>query len=164
MPLDEFRKDRCRPDGLGLYCKRCMKAYAKKYREEHPPLEYMREWRKNNREKYRKYGREWATRNRKPYGEYQKAWGKLNPQKITAYSSRNRARRLLREPAWADRTKIRRVYELCRVITEGTGVQHQVDHVIPLVGELISGLHVHQNLQILTAEENTAKGNSWSSH
>lgn len=66
-----------------------------------------------------------------------------------------------RSVAWADTEKIKEVYERCRAISEETGIPHEVDHIIPLQGETISGLHVHQNLQILTAEENRSKSNNY---
>lgn len=63
-----------------------------------------------------------------------------------------RARKLKATPVWADRGKIRKIYETC---PEGW----HVDHIIPLQGENVCGLHVHENLQHLPARDNMSKGN-----
>ena len=46
-------------------------------------------------------------------------------------------------------------------LTQETGISHHVDHVIPLQGRLVSGLHVHTNMQIITGSENSRKWNRW---
>lgn len=60
---------------------------------------------------------------------------------------------------WADKAKIDEIYEECRRVTRETGVQHHVDHIIPLQGRLVCGLHVENNLRIITASENCSKHN-----
>lgn len=62
------------------------------------------------------------------------------------------AKRLLRVPAWSEREAIKAFYEAC---PEG----YEVDHIIPLQGETVSGLHVLGNLQYLPMLENRSKGN-----
>lgn len=57
-----------------------------------------------------------------------------------------------RVPAWANRQKIAEMYATCPP-------GFHVDHVIPLRGETVSGLHVHENLQHLPARENARKSN-----
>ena len=64
-----------------------------------------------------------------------------------------------RTPPWADREAIRAVYAECRRLTKKTGVQHHVDHIDPICGTIVSGLHVHTNLRVVTASENLKKGN-----
>jgi hypothetical protein len=57
-------------------------------------------------------------------------------------------------PKWANRSKIREIYANC---PEG----HHVDHIIPLRGKLVSGLHIESNLQYLPAHENMKKHNTY---
>lgn len=68
-------------------------------------------------------------------------------------------RRSLRNVSWADRDQIRAVYAEARRRTEETGVAHHVDHVLPLLGTAVSGLHVHNNLRVVPWRENLSKGN-----
>lgn len=64
-------------------------------------------------------------------------------------------------PSWADQKKIREIYLRAQRLTEETGIEHHVDHEIPLRGETVSGLHVENNLQVLKAVDNMRKGNSF---
>ena len=76
-------------------------------------------------------------------------------------STKRRASGLQRTPPWVDWEKINKVYAQATAKTIATGVSHHVDHVIPLQGKLVSGLHVHNNLQVLTAFENMSKHNQF---
>lgn len=60
-------------------------------------------------------------------------------------------------PAWRDRSKIREIYQEARDLTQLTGVQHEVDHFYPLQGHLCCGLHIAENLRVVTFAENRAK-------
>jgi hypothetical protein len=65
-----------------------------------------------------------------------------------------RTRQLQATPCWADLVAIKKFYENC---PEG----YHVDHIAPLQGKTICGLHVLENLQYLTASENCRKGNTY---
>jgi len=64
-------------------------------------------------------------------------------------------------PFWANRKEIKEIYKKCISITRETGIRHEVDHIVPLKGENVSGLHVHWNLQIIKANENRSKSNKF---
>lgn len=68
--------------------------------------------------------------------------------------ARRRAAKAQRTPAWANLDEIRTFYKNCPP-------GHHVDHIVPLQGENVSGLHVEHNLQYLPASENIRKGNKW---
>ncbi len=76
----------------------------------------------------------------------------LHYHDILARNAQYRVERAKRAVVWADQEKIKEFYKNCP-----NGMH--VDHKIPLKGELVSGLHVHDNLQYLTPEENMKKGN-----
>lgn len=71
-------------------------------------------------------------------------------------------RRALRQatPPWVDSEAIKAVYVMCEQLSKITGIKHHVDHIIPIMGKNVKGLHVHWNLQIIPASENLSKGNS----
>ncbi len=60
-------------------------------------------------------------------------------------------------PKWADLDSIRRIYEACHIASQTTGVRHDVDHIVPLQGEGVCGLHVDWNLRIVPASVNRSK-------
>jgi hypothetical protein len=101
---------------------------------------YMDIWREENKEHRKKYARE-------------------NRARYVAHCNKRRTRRLKARPSWVDRDAMDSLYEESRAITAQTGVQHHVDHYYPLTHKRICGLDVPWNLQIITAEENVAKGN-----
>jgi len=68
--------------------------------------------------------------------------------------AKRRAAKLQRTVAWADLAAISDFYMKC---PEG----YEVDHIIPLQGKLVSGLHVENNLQYLKQRENRSKSNKY---
>jgi len=81
------------------------------------------------------------------------------PALVRHHTAKRRAAKLRRTPPWADMAAIEAFYAEARRLTVETGVPHHVDHDIPLQSELVSGLHVHNNLQILTGSQNSRKKN-----
>lgn len=62
-------------------------------------------------------------------------------------------------PPWVDVVALRDVFRESKRMTEKTGIQHSVDHIVPIKNEIVCGLHVPWNLRVMTLEDNIKKGN-----
>lgn len=92
------------------------------------------------------------TNNREKQIERTLKYKQENPGIAASHERKRQAAKLNRTPKWADESAIKEFYRNCP-----PGLT--VDHIIPLQGDLVSGLHVHNNLQYLTREENASKNN-----
>lgn len=123
--------------------------------------EHNAKWQQENKETISAKRKERYRKN--PHKERASAllYKKKYPAKDRAAGARRRAAKLQRTPAWADDWKILQFYIMAQKLTKLHGVQFAVDHVIPLQGKLVSGLHVENNLQIITFSENSKKNNKF---
>ena len=111
----------------------------------------------------------WRILHGRPYGcvclvchnARMRAWWKTERGRVKGIlrTRRRKANFVLACVPWADTVEIAKVYAEARRRTLETGIEYVVDHVLPIGGELVSGLHVQQNLQVLTRGENAKKGN-----
>lgn len=69
--------------------------------------------------------------------------------------------RRLATPPWADRSAIAATYRHAAELTRRTRIVHHVDHIVPLQGDGVTGLHVECNLRVIPARDNQRKGNRW---
>ncbi len=81
----------------------------------------------------------------------------LNTSRMHGMRRRRHERQAM--PVWADRKAIADMYREARRITRETGVLHVVDHIVPLRGKIVSGLHWHMNMQVIEWLPNAQKGN-----
>jgi len=106
------------------------------------------------------------------------AWGRANPQKVAQYQRIQNAKRPgkrnlwtmnyrsakdERMPSWlndAEQFELECVYTYCAALRR-VGLDYHVDHMVPLRGQRVSGLHVPWNLQVIPGRENTRKGNAF---
>lgn len=128
-------------------CMDCNKQAVKKWREKtgyKTCPEYLKHWNQDNAEKVRSYQ---ANRDR---------------SKLAARNIRKRARMRLCEPSWlteADKMRMSLIYEHAKDCTLSTGEKYEVDHIVPIMGETVCGLHVPWNLQVLHMTLNRKKRN-----
>lgn len=87
---------------------------------------------------------------------------KNNPDICNANNSKRRAQKLQATPKWLTQEQYKEIgkfYSLAKELQWLSEEPLEVDHIIPLQGENVSGLHVPWNLQILTKSQNSSKGN-----
>lgn len=143
-------------------CKRCTKAQLYKYRDANKEL--IKQIAKNTYQKYKdkrlKKNKEYYKKNRdkliKQALEYQKA----HKYKTNAKNRRYKLNKLSRTFNTCQNA-INKIYRLCGLLNKFSSKRYHVDHIVPLHGTMVSGLHVPWNLQIITAEENYRKSNTW---
>jgi predicted RNase H-like nuclease (RuvC/YqgF family) len=173
--FDSFYKSS--PTVYASYCKECNKEKVKQRRAADPEkykaavktyetankektIERAKAWYKNNTEKVADY----RQANKEKIKEVQTAYRKAHPEKWRVCKAARRAAELQRLPAWLtefDHLKIKCLYQVAAMRSKESGEDWHVDHIIPLRGKAVSGLHVPSNLQVIPATENRQKNNAY---
>ena len=133
-----------------------------------------RDYAARNREVVRAKKRAYSRKNRAEIIGAQKLWRYNNPEKVKATSRKayekrrgahaaliagRRSRLLSATPKWADKAKMREFYKSADGLQMLTGEWYHVDHIVPLQGKFVCGLHCEFNLQIIPKRENLRKHN-----
>ena len=111
-----------------------------------------KQYKEKNRDKILSQAKEYREKNKDRINKYISEWQKANRDKCRAKDAKRRARELQAIPKFADLNKIKEIYKNCPI-------GYEVDHIIPLQGKIVSGLHIETNLQYLPIKENRSKGN-----
>lgn len=105
---------------------------------------------------------DWAKKNRLRVNKHSKQYRKNNADKKNALTAKRRSSKLNRTPKWLTKAhfeSIKEFYIIAKMFQLYTGELYHVDHIVPLQGETVSGLHVPWNLQVLPWKENIKKSN-----
>lgn len=181
--LDSFPPRKNRKDGRCSHCHACNRKKTGQWRQipenAEKDRESSRRFHEENREqsnatrreRYREEmadparhelrllrGQQWREENREHGRLYAAEWRRNNPDKNTAKAAKRRAVQMQASPAWTTPADFAPVYALAADCTALSGEQHHVDHIVPLHGETVCGLHVPWNLRVITATENLSKG------
>lgn len=180
-PLEEFNRKKTKKDGRRAQCKQCQRSEGREYHVKNKDRVNKRtaEYYQNNKEKYLEYSRKWSSENpersKARYLRYKHAnlercrerdedYRLRNMDKDAARTAARRARKRQRTPPWlseAHFAQINAFYSEATRLQKETGVKHHVDHIVPLKGETVSGLHVPWNLQVIPAKDNLTKSNKF---
>lgn len=116
-------------------------------------------WRNTNHEKARAQEKAYAINNREKVLQRKREYSATNPHMGAKWEAKRRAYKLKATPTWADESAIAEIYAECAAVSKATGIPHEVDHIVPLISDMVCGLHVEHNLRIIPRFDNRSKSN-----
>ncbi len=134
---------------------------ARRVRDREKILARKKKYREVYADKIREYNTAYNAMNPEIMRQSKQKYAKTNPDVRVRLKLKRRLAERQAMPVWADRVRIRAIYQRCRALAEKTGQEWHVDHIVPLRGKTVCGLHVAENLQILPALANTRKSNKF---
>jgi hypothetical protein len=135
--------------------------YFKQYNRRENVKDKKNEWYEANKEHVMNAAK---TRPIEVKREYQKAWKERNTTWVRADTKARRRKHREATPKWLtkkEKAEIRQLYQIAIIMSKTTGEQYVVDHIVPLRGNDVCGLHVPWNLRVITQEENLKKSNKF---
>ncbi len=182
--LESFGAHKRKPDGLRAECKECTVELNRRNYQKHAEARRadarvrMAEWRaipgnaERNLEAAKKWyaleknansaklrARVWSSQHPERRRDVASKWRDANRGRTTFYVKTYKQKKRRSAPTWRIDFLIAEAYHLACLRTKLTGCKWHVDHVIPLQGKTVSGLHVESNLAVILARENSVKGN-----
>lgn len=185
-PIDQFARNKNCADGHLTTCRTCAKLYRQQNVERrrqtdearrrasgvNPKVVFNTEeerkgahvqacirWQQKNKSQYDEYSKLYRDANKKHRYDTIRQWKRNNAWRVNAMSAKRRAAIFKATPVWVDYEAIAAIYEQSQELSNITGIEHHVDHYYPINGKTVCGLHVAENLQVITKQENLDKGN-----
>jgi hypothetical protein len=140
------------------------KEIVRLHRERNPEkvLESSRRYHANNREKRREYSKIYHHKNREVTLQKMREYKQRNKSQMNAYKAKRMAQKLCATPSWYGEFDVfimQEAYQLCIDRKKATGIEWDVDHMIPLQAKGACGLHCGLNIQVIPSRMNNGKGN-----
>lgn len=158
-----------RYDRKGHYsniCKSCHNLSTKDYYHEKKEVrkDYNKAWREGNKDHIKSESKIYYSENKEKINAYLKSWQSANKDRMRMYGAARRALQKQALPKWLNEDQMREIdsfYAHARDCELVSGQAYHVDHIVPLKGENVCGLHVPWNLQVLPADVNLSKHNNF---
>lgn len=155
--LTDYSVDKTMKDNLRAKCRECRKTESSEWYRKNKEKRNTKsnEYYQNNKDKLRVCHKKWHEDNKDHFNLYKKEYISKNKGRVSSYWAKRRAKKLKATPAWLSKEQLEEIAKIYETRPEG----YHVDHIIPLQGENVCGLHVPWNLQHLIAAENCKKNN-----
>lgn len=179
-PLSEFYKRKDSPDGYRNDCKACRRASSLKnhyenheerkarFREAHAKKvaenpNFYANFYAQNKERSLQHSKNTYIRYAEKWKAKQRLWSKTNRGIANALGKKYKLQKVNATPKWLTERhlyEMQCIYKVAAQLTAHGSEKWHVDHIIPIRGKDVCGLHVPWNLQVLPAKINMQKGNS----
>ena len=158
-----FHKDKSTASGYKTACKECTNV---KRKNRYHATSYDKQYKNlpEVKERSKQYAKKYRIENNEQIKQTIAQWGKNNKDKRLASVLKYKYFKAKATPLWdSELTEFvtEEAAHLCRIREQITGFKWHIDHVIPLQGKNVCGLHVWNNLQLLPAKINQSKGNKY---
>ena len=133
--------------------------YFKQYNQREDVKDAKHDWYQSNKDKVIAAAQ---TRPAEQLRAYRNAWKENNKVQVRADTKARRRKHREATPKWLSRkqrSEIRQIYQIAITMSQTTGEQYVVDHIVPLRSDEVCGLHVPWNLRVITQEDNLKKSN-----
>lgn len=145
----DFHKSSCNLDGLRGFCKDCLNFQNRKWKEE-------------NKNKHAEINKNHYLKTKEKRKVQAAKWWREHSHIHAAKQARRRFSKLNATPKWLSSGQLAHIsayYESAKILSAEWGMQMDVDHIIPLRGKSVCGLHVPWNLQVMEHKSNSQKSN-----
>jgi hypothetical protein len=163
-PFEAFYASSTHKSGYASWCKECEternKAKYEQRKEAHTVK--AKEWRDANKDSQAIRVKAWREANPEQTKHIYRDWAQRNKDKVNAKWMQREAAKKRRTPNWLtddDMWVMEQVYDIAAKRKQMLGGEWHVDHIVPLQGKTVSGLHVPWNLQVISGNENRQKSN-----
>jgi hypothetical protein len=161
--LELFAKELKNKDGRSGKCYDCTNEYYRTRNSIPSVKEQKQKYRDANKSRAKDYNKTYYQSNKDQILNNVKSWQTTNTGKVSSYKAKNK---ISRKKGYVDLTEeqakaVADMYWLAKDLELVTGEKYHVDHIVPLCGKDVSGLHVPWNLQVLPADVNIRKSNKY---
>jgi hypothetical protein len=148
------------------FCVVCAQEKTAKWRVENHGqyLEQMRLYAAKNSARNSARAAAWARSHPVEMRAHRRNWKRNNPGVVKLHWDRRQLAEIAAMPIWLtswQRKAMNAIYQLAKDIALKTGIEHHVDHIVPLISKKVCGLHVPWNLQVIPGSENCHKSNKF---
>ena len=161
--LDLFPNEKRNKDGKQGKCYDCVNEYFRQRAKKPDVAEKKKLYRDKNKHRQSAYNKQYYAENKEKIVDTVSNWQSLNKAKVSSYKKTNKVRR---KSGYIQLTneqmqEVESFYWLAKDLKAISGEDYHVDHIIPLCGKDVCGLHVPWNLQVLPADVNIRKSNHY---